>query len=245
MGIGNKSLHDLYPDVIDALQGRTDVSEETSAKYLAKAILEITESYPFEQLRVTGPNVQLTIGQPIYPHTLFLNPGDELTQIPVLAIYVDFPGNTVTSVMAYKTSTAIETMISPATQGLPSRWTRFGNNIHIGPNPNQTYTMFARYQRKHPFPQQTDQLPAAPVYLPDSWMEIAVYGAAERIAVVKRWNDQATYLHNILYGDPEFQMSDGRRGRPGLIAARTFQQERDEQFSVRQLIPRVARYNVR
>ena len=62
---------------------------------------------------------------------------------------------------------------------------------------------------------------------------------------MKRWTDQVKTLHDILYGDPEYVASEGKRGRPGIIAARLFQQERDEQYGSRQLMPRVARYSYR
>ena len=231
-------------EVRDALQQRTDV-DDLSPRYLKRAIQEVTESYPFEELRTTGPTVALTTGQPEYPDTFFLNSGEEYTQLPVLTVYVDFPTNQVKTVLQYKTPPAMEPMTSAVTVGIPSRWTRFGGKFLLGPTPNQNYSMFARYQMRHPFPVQESDLPNAPVYLPDSWGEIVVYAAAERIALVKRWTDQIKVLHDILYGDPEYSVSEGKRGRPGLIAARLFQQERDQAYSSRQLMPRVARYTYR
>lgn len=240
-----KTISDLIPYVLDALQNRTDVSDTLAAKYLKRAIQEVCESAPFEELMVTGPTVQLTIGQATYPVSFFLNPGDDYVQIPSFCIFVDFPNNTVINTLDYKTTKAIDIMSAPATQGLPSRWNRYGANIILGPNPNATYSMFCRYQVRHNFPQDENSLLAVKVHIPDTWEEIIAYAAAERIAIIKRWNDQATYLHSILYGDPENMTSEGKRGRPGLISARTMQIERDQQRSTRQLIPLVARYNPR
>jgi hypothetical protein len=134
-------------------------------------------------------------------------------------------------------------MTGAATLGIPAWWTRYGGVIRVGPTPNATYTMFMRYQVKHPFTNPgaiTD-----PIYLPNSWFDIAAYSAAMRIAIVKRWTDQVKFLHDLLYGDPEFVNSEGKRGRPGLIAARLFQVERDQKFDTRQFTPVVGRYNVR
>jgi len=239
-GAPQKTINDLIPDVQDALQQRGDVAALVP-KYMKRAIQEITESYPFEELRTTGPTVSLTAKKPTYLASFFLNTGDDYTVHSSFALFVDFPNNTVVSPVTYKTPAAIEVMLSPATIGVPSKWTRYGQNIFLGPNPDKNYSVFFRYQRRHPF-SDSDNAGSSVIYLPDSWEEIVVYSTAERIAVIKRWNDQAKYLHDILYGDPEFQSSEGKRGRPGLIAARLFQQERDEQMSSRQLMVMVPRY---
>lgn len=229
------TINDLTQGVIDALQSRTDVSAIVPT-YLMRAIQEVTESYPFEELRQTGPNVTLTVGQTDYPVSTFLNANDDYTFPEVMAIYVDFPANTVLGPVYWKNPTSIELMTSPATVGLPSRYTRFGPNFRFGPTPNNPYTLFLRYQKRHPF---NGDIGSSPVYLPDSWEEIVQYAAAMRIAIVKRWTDQYQVLHNILYGDP----SDPTM--PGLIAKRRFQSERDSMFNTRQIMPVVQRYNSR
>jgi hypothetical protein len=231
----------IQQDVLDALQNRSDVTSAQVAQYVCKAVWEITESYPFEELRTTGPNYTLTSGLATYPITLFLNAGDDYTSNESFAIYVDTPNNTTVASMNYKTPKAIEMMLAPATQGIPAWWTRFGANISVGPVPNNTYTVFMRYQVRHPFSvpaQITD-----PLYITNSWFDIVAYSAAMRLALVKRWTDQYKTLHDILYGDPEYINSEGKRGRPGLIAARLFQVERDEKFNTRQFMPIIPRYN--
>lgn len=233
----------IQQDVLDALQGRTDVSATTIANYVAKAVAEITESNPFEELRTTGPQFNLIMGQPIYNLALFMNGGDDYTINESFAIYIDFPNNTVVNSLKYRTPKAIENMIGPATMGIPAWWTRYGPNIHFAPVPNNTYTVFMRYQVKHPFsspPAITD-----PLYINSTWFDIVAYSAAMRIAITKRWTDQYKELHDLLFGDPEFVASQGKRGRPGLIQARLFQVERDEMFDTRQLTPTVPRYNAR
>jgi hypothetical protein len=236
-----RTIADLQPDVIDALQGRTDVASIVP-KYMRRSLQEITASTVFEELRTTGPTVSLTTGVSLYPVSTFLNPGDDVTSVEVFAIYVDFPQNTIVQAMDYKTPKAIEQMIAPATMGLPSRWSRYGTQIFLGPNPNQPYSCYMRYQVRHPFPDDPSQLSQAKVYVPPDWEEIIVYATALRIAVVKRWNDQVTFLHQYLYGDPEFMQTQGKQGRPGILSARLLQVERDQMFNSRQISVIVPRY---
>jgi hypothetical protein len=237
------TINDIKQDVIDALQGRTDISDGQIANYVAKSIRELSESSPFPELQQTGPQVSMTIGQAIYPVATFVNTGDTYSMPEVFVIYIDYPMNTVSVQMKYRTPTAIETMIAPAVQGIPAWWTRYASNFHFGPVPQNAFTVFLRYQVKHPFspvPVLTD-----PIYMPHSWYDIIAYSAAMRIAVIKRWTDQRKELHDMLFGDPEYINSLGKRGRPGLIAARLFQQERDEAYNSRQMTPVVARVNPR
>lgn len=243
-GSATKPISYFVPYVIDALQGRTDVAT-MAPKYIKRAIQEICESNVFEELKITGPLTTLTVGQPNYPVSIFLQPGDDYVQIPSFCIYVDFPTNTVLTTMNYKTVMAIDPMTGSATQGLSSRWTRFGNQIFLGPVPAQAYTVFMRYQKRHAFPLDEANLGGTMVYVPDTWEEIIYYAAAERIAVVKRWNDQAQFLHQLLWGDPASRNEEGKLNSPGLIAARTLQITRDQQHNSRQLMIRTSRCNPR
>jgi len=232
-------INDLIPEVVNALQGRTDVAALVPL-YMKRTLQDVTDNYPFEELRVTGPPASLTATKSTYPASIFLNPGDDYTIHSSFALYVDFPSNTVVSPVTYKTPAAIEVMIAPATKGVPAKWTRYGTNILLGPTPDKNYQVFFRYQKRYQF--NDDNLGTTPILITDSWEEIVVYSCAMRVAIVKRWNDQATYLHSILYGDPEYQSSEGKRGRPGLLSAKLFQQEKDEQMATRQLMPLVPRY---
>jgi hypothetical protein len=234
-----RAINDLIPEVVNALQARSDIAAFVPL-YMKRTLQEVTDNYPFEELRITGPLVSLTANVSIYPASTFLNPSDDYTIHSSFALYVDFPRNTVVQPVTYKTPAAIEVMIAPATKGIPARWTRYGTNIFLGPTPDKGYQVFFRYQKRYQF--QEDNLGLTPILIPDSWEEIIVYSCAERIAIVKRWNDQATYLHQILYGDPEYQTTQGKAGRPGLLSGRLFQQEKDEQMATRQLMPLVPRY---
>lgn len=232
-------INDLIPEVVNALQGRTDVSTLVPL-YMKRTLQDLTDNYPFEELRTTGPLTSLTATVSTYPASIFLNTSDDYTIHSSFTLFVDFPTNSVKSPITYKTPAAIEMMTAPATKGIPAKWTRYGASIFMGPTPDKNYQVLFRYQRRYQF--NDDNLGVTPVLITDSWEEIAIYSCAERIAIVKRWNDQASYLHQILYGDPEYQTSAGKMGRPGLLSAKLFQQEKDEQMSSRALTPIVARY---
>ncbi len=239
-----RTVEDLVPDVVDALQGRTDVST-LIPRWMKRAVQDLTASTPFEELRRTGP--QVSVSQAINPVANFMNNDGDLSFVEVFTLFVDPPGNTVKDTLDYKTPKAIEIITSPVTTGIPKYWTRFGQNFLVAPVPNIAYTMFIRYQVKHPFPEATDQqsLLGAFIYLPEDWEEILVYATALRVAVAKRWNDQVAFLKQHLYGDPEYMISDGKRGRPGVLSAKLLQVERDQQFNTRQLGIRVPRYGSR
>jgi hypothetical protein len=243
-GVNTKKLGDLIEDVTDALQQRSDLSDDFVCRYLRKALLEITESNPFEELRITTDTVTglYQSGVNTYPVTDFVPSQYDYTQITSLAVFIDSPTDTIAFPMDYMTPKAIEPMLF-ITGAFPVRWTRFGSNILCGPKPNQNYDGYVRVQVRHPFNEQN--LMESQLHITSSWEDIIAYAAAQRIAVVKRWNDQATYLHNLLWGDPDYQMSGGKKGRPGLIQARRMQQERDEDMNSRQMKPRIMRYCAR
>ena len=244
-GVATKTIADLIPYVTDALQGRTDVAA-MAPRYIKRAVQEVCESNNFEELKLTGPTVALITGQVSYPVSYFMqDSGDDYVQIPSFAVFVDYPNNTITSPIQYKVVMAIEPMLAGGTVGIPTRWTRYGTQILIGPNPNQPYYVYMRYQMRHRFPNDESAMGGVLLYIPDTWEEIVAYAAAERIAQAKRWNDQAEYIHKMLYGDPASKQRDGTLGRPGLIGARTLQIERDQRHNSRQLIPLVSHYGAR
>src|SRR5437660_1040139 len=169
------TISDLKSDIIDALQGRTDVSDATIANYSAKTIRELTESNPFEELRTTGPNFALTLGQSQYGISNFLNPPDKYSMPESFTIYIDYPTNTVTAPIRYRTPTAIEPLLAAAVQGIPAWYTRFGQNFAFGPVPNAGFTAFLRYQAAHPFTKTSPTDLGEALYLPLSWYDIAAY----------------------------------------------------------------------
>jgi hypothetical protein len=139
--------------------------------------------------------------------------------------------------MKYDTPTALQTLLF-IPGGLPAKWTRFGTNIWVGPQPNQQYTTFMVYQRRHPFNDQN--LASSPIYMPPEWAEVVDYAAAYRLAAGPlRWMDFAKQLRELLYGDPTVTDT---LGTLGLIKARLYQQQMDGRMHSRQMTPVVGRY---
>jgi len=245
--------------VVADLQNRQDVNESNSnlemrpSAWLRDALREITESQPFEELRQPNPpNVTIGPGLGVggstykYKVSAFLNPGDDVTLMedPVIFLNTTLTGpasttNSVAYPMDYLTPKAIAPQLN-IPGGIPFKYTRFGDQFWFGTQPGQNYTTYLPYQLRHPF--NDDNLLVSLVYLPPSWFDILSLAAAERGAIRLRWNDQADYLHKTLYGDPASQMKDGTLARPGLIAARILQQERDRRLSTVQITPVVQRY---
>jgi hypothetical protein len=259
-GGSTAKISDLIQKVQSDLQNRQDVNENNPnpemrpSAWLRDALREITESMPFEELRQPNPpNVTIGPGLGIggssykYKVSAFVNSGDDVTLMedPVIFLNANLTGTSTTSLntvaypMDYLTPKAIAPLLN-IPGGIPFKYTRFGDQFWFGTQPGQNFTVYLPYQLRHPF--NDDSLPASPIFLPNSWFDILSMAAAERGAIKLRWNDQATFLHTTLYGDPNSQMKDGTLGRPGLIAARVLQQERDRRLSTIQITPVVSRY---
>jgi hypothetical protein len=245
-------LGDLIVKVQAALQNRSDVNETNSnpemrpSAWLRDALLEVTENNTFEELRQPNPpNVTIGPGKGVngssykYLVSSFLNGGEDVTLMEDPVIFLDPPGNTVSYPMDYLTPKAIAPLLN-IPGGIPFKYSRFGNQFWFGTQPGTNFTVYLPYQTRHPFNQEN--LLVSPVYVPQSWLDIIAYAAAERGAVVNRWNEQASYLHKLIYGDPASMLRDGTLARPGLIAARVLQQERDRRISTVQVTPSVQRY---
>lgn len=258
-GASTITIGGMINRVIADLQNRSDVSESNTnpemrpSRWLRDALREITESQPFEELRQPNPPL-VTIGPGLgfngssyaYKVSIFLKNGDDVTLMedPVIFLNSTQSGpavgaNTVSYPMDYLTPKAIAPLLN-IPGGIPMKYTRFGDQFWFGTQPGQNFIVYLPYQLRHPF--NEDDLTISPVYLPNSWFDILSLAAAERGAIRFRWNDQAAFLHKTLYGDPASQMKDGTLARPGLIAARVLQQERDRRLSSVQITPVVARY---
>lgn len=259
-GGSTATIDDLINKVVSDLQNRQDANENNPnpemrpSAWIRDSLREITESQPFEELRQPNPPL-VTIGPGLgmggssykYKVSVFLNPGDDVTLMedPVIFLNSTRTGaavtalNTVAYPMDYLTPKAIAPLLN-IPGGIPFKYTRFGDQFWFGTQPGQNFVVYLPYQLRHPF--NDDDLSSSPVYLPNSWFDILSLAAAERGAIKLRWNDQATYLHQVLYGDPASQMKDGTLARPGLIAARVLQQERDRRLSQIQITPVVSRY---
>lgn len=243
-------INDFINKVAAALQNRQDVTESQTnpemrpSAWIRDALRELTANYPFPELQKPGPVV--TIGPGLgwrgsnyaYQVSKFLAPGDDvtimedpvifLTPAQAISIGIAATTNNVTGYpMDYLTPKAIQTLLF-IPGGVPFKYTRYGDQFWFGSQPGTNYNVYVPYQVRHPF---TSSLPQSPVKIPPDWYDVMAFAAAERGAIFLKWNDQATFIHNILYGDPEYQESGGERGRPGLIAARILQPERDRRLS--------------
>jgi hypothetical protein len=227
--------------------------------WLRDSLREITANYPFEELRTVGPLV--TVGPGLgyqgsnyaYLVSFFINPGDDVTLMEDPVIFLNnnqaamFRGSPVTAVtgntvgysMDYLTPKAIQPLLF-IPGGVPFKYTRYGTQFWFGSQPGQNYNVYLPYQIRHQF--VDTNLPSSPVFLPPDWFDVIAYAAAERGAIANRWNEQANFIHSTLYGDPNSQLRDGTLGRPGLIAARVLQMERDRRLSTVQLTCFAQRY---
>jgi hypothetical protein len=249
-GASTATIGDLIPKVQAALQNRTDVTETQPnpemrpSAWIRDSLLEITNSNPFEELRQPNPpNVtigpRLGVGGSTYKYLVsqYVNAGDDVTLIEDPVIFIDPPGNTISYPMDYKTPKAITTLLN-ITGGIPYYYTRFGTQFWFGTQPGQNFTTYLPYQLRHTF--IDSNLPLSPVGVPAGWFDIIGYAAAERGAIALRWNEQAVFLHTMLYGDEKYPVGHPRH-RPGLIESRLFQQEMDRRSSTFSVTPSVQR----
>lgn len=256
------TINDLIPKVQSYLQNNLNANEQQTnpemrpSAWLRDALRELTQKYPFEELRKPGP-LQIigpglgTLGSNwAYPVSMFLYPGEDMTKSEDPVIFLT-PGqlqqanqtaaqygiaqmaalmttsNQVGYSMNYLTPKAIQPLLF-IQGGVPFLYTRFGNQFWFGSQPGEQFNVYLPYQRRHPF---TTDLPYSKVYVPEDWFEVVCIAAAERGAYKLRWNDQGVALHQMLWGDPDYERSGGEEGRPGLVAGLTVQPERDRRFS--------------
>lgn len=229
-------IKDLVTSVVAKLANRVDAAEGAPV-WIKRTIQEMTESYPFIELEEIGPTVQFISGQAIYNKTFFTKGAVKSTMFNELAVYIDYPTNSKTNPMFFRELQ----VVSPMSQipGLPCFWTQHADDLIFGLNPNNPYSAYARYQREHPFDLIIEN---TTIKMPGSWEELIEYGAAERGAIELRMLDYVTMYHAVLFGDPEFELSSGAKGKPGLIFRRLSQHDRNSSNNAKQLPPQQRRY---
>lgn len=230
------TINDLVSSVVDKLAGRVDAAER-APKWIKRTIEELTESYPFIELEEIGDTKTFTIGTAVYNKTFFTKGAVKATMFNELAVYIDYPNNSKTNPIFFRELQVVSPMSKIA--GLPCFWTQHGDDLIFGLNPNNPYSVYARYQREHPF---DSCLVNTTIKMPSSWEEIVEYGAAERGAIELRMLDYVTMYHAVLFGDPEFELSSGAKGKPGLIFRRLSQHDRNSSNNAKQLPPQQKRY---
>jgi hypothetical protein len=234
----------LTPSVVKLLGNRGDVAALTP-EAMGNVVEELSNNYPFEELRITGPLVQFTSGINQYNPSFFQatpSGGNPFTLNKVVSwfFYLQPPTNltTVSSTgyanpgynLKFRDVEDLEVLAN--TLSLPQFWSWLGSFLYVAATPNQAYYTYVRYQWLHPFTGPI-ALSTDPIYMPATWYDIIEYATAERIALNLRMEDVATRYHNVLFGDPEFQRSSGGRGQPGLIARRTSQTQKNQSRSTR------------
>ena len=234
-GTSPYKLADLVPLVREALQNNTSFSDNTACGWLQRSIWNVTDNYPFEELRTTGPIVNLPANVPLQiPVSSYINTNDDYTLMEDPVIFLDPPTNTIGYPMDYMDPKALEPLLH-VPGAIPFKYTRYGKFFLFGGIPSQSYPTFLRYQIKHPFAIDSN-LQSSPCYFGVAWNEVFGYDAARRGAISLRWWDIADKLRQLLYGDPMNQ-----EGNPGLIKEVVAQQYKDQRNSSRQLMVRVQR----
>ncbi len=235
----------LTPGVISLLGNRSDVAAKVPQS-MGESITELSNDYPFEELRISGPVVQFTPGVSQYDPTFFQAPATEtnpytLNKVISWFFYLQPPVNLLGAAfgntnpgynLIFRDIENLEVLINTVT--LPQFWSWIGGSLYIAATPLRPYYNYIRYQWVHPF---TEPVAASTdtIYLPPTWYDIIKYATAERIALSLRMEDVADRYHNILFGDPEFQRSSGGRGQPGLISRRISQTQKNQQRSTRSI----------
>lgn len=228
-------LIDLVTIVREALQGNTSFTDNTACGWLQRSILNITDNYPFEELRTTGPIVNLPANVPLQiPVSSYINTNDDYTLMEDPVIFLD-QAHQIGYPMDYMDPKALEPLLH-VPGAIPFKYTRYGNYFLFGGIPAQSYATYLRYQIKHPF-NPDPNLQSTPCRFGVAWNEIMAYDSARRGAISLRWWDIGDKLRQLLYGDPQNQ-----EGNPGLVKEVVAQQYKDQRNSSRQFMVRVGRY---
>lgn len=241
-------INDLIPGVIAKLRGRDD--QTPRIPIVAKqAILDLTENYEFEELKVIGPLSNFIQGQERYPlrgydpngvqGNPFIQDSDaSLTFIRSWFIYFDttgviVPGQSTGVIMKGRRQRVVEPMSKIL--GIPSRYCIVGKKssgiILVGNMPNYPYACQMTYQRQHPFPGTAKIVSAGVVqsgltqqqiFMPDDWQDIVEYATAEKICYEIGMGSVGQQYHQLLFGYVNPKGDDV----PGIIMQRMSQAQR-------------------
>ena len=166
------TINGLINKVQAALQNRPDVSETQTnpemrpSAWIRDTLRELTANWPFTELQIAGPLTTIGPGlgyqgsNYMYPVSMFLNPGDDMTSSEDPAIFLTpqqqqaaimqgataskFVGTatgTVCYPMDFLTVKAIQPMLF-IPGGIPFRYTRYGNMFWFGTQPGTNYSVY-------------------------------------------------------------------------------------------------------
>lgn len=234
------TINDIIPGVVAKLGNRTDIQDKIP-EWCRKTVLELTQSYDFEELKTSGPSMSFTTGQNEYSVNFFTMNNENWTRMTSWFVVID-PSTGI----GWEIKARMLMVVEPLSkiQGTPMYWCQHGSVLIVGFNPNVAYGTQQRYQRVHPF--TTPQaLAGDTVYMPNDWQEVVEYATAMRGASEERMFDYVSRYHDMLYGDEKYRTTRGVQGYPGLIFGLTSKQERNLNQNERQLIPVVPSYGRR
>lgn len=236
-------LSELQPGVRRKLGGRSDQNNNLNI-WIAEAVLELAENYPFKGLLVQGPVTAFQVNVNTYDRNNWCQSGDGWTDIKSWFLFFNgisgpgwqIKGRNLNFVQSYANIS-----------GIPTYWSEADDsNLVVGFNPCQSYYSYMNYQRINPFTYNSDGSlnPANgdSVYLPNDWQEIIEYAAAIRGASELRAFDYVDKYYSLLHGDDDYRSSNGLKGKPGLIFGRTTSMQRGMNHFARQLKPAVSRH---
>lgn len=225
-----------------------------------QSVQEITETCELEELKYATlipplSPLQMISGQPVIPIATLLSTIATNTLYPqfqsiaaqivditdVYTFWMWFAGgiNAAGRSLKYRRITTLDNYTYGVTSSNnqsfgvapPVYYSRFGNNLQVGPAPDQSYLYFVRVKLRHPFP--SSAFSSAVVFAPDAWQEIFEYSSIVRLAAWEGIQDSSIYktAHDFLEsrGMAPFQL-------------RNLQMQRDERHNERQMSMRTATY---
>src|SRR6267378_1684194 len=128
-------IHDLISMVQDKLRGRSDLSAYSGTlgsdipSWIYEAILDLTPSYPFEELIARGPYVNFIVGQAEYLLSFFLPPNSRFTQVRSFFRFfgtTNPPITNATNVVGNQLKARTTMVVEPMSTipGLPQYWSQ-------------------------------------------------------------------------------------------------------------------------
>jgi hypothetical protein len=244
----NLLISDLYQGIVNKFGGRSNLgpSNSDNALYVSAvrdAIRELTENNEFEELKVPSPIIPIQYGVLTYSISQFiptsLSTTYDITDVFDWGFWLN-PGSTngpfrilkqrrVPTVNQYQFgTTAPAPPVYFSRFGSPIGLAGAGNELLVGPTPDNTYQSIMYFRARHPFV-PTPNMYTSPIYLPDTWQEILEYSACLRLAMNEGSEKYVSIFRAILFGDPK------QPDLPGILKARRMQMERDANHNERQI----------
>lgn len=264
-------INDLIPGVVDKLRGRTD-KISSIPYYIAQALVDLSQNYEFEELKVTGPLTNFVQNLSEYPlrgydplgisgNPFIQASTDRITFIREWFMYFDTsgvvtPGVSTGTELKDRDVRVVRSM--SVILGLPSVYCLVGSYdnygyILVGSMPDNPYPCQMVYQRQHPFNVTWETILQSVAVGNTS---IANQVATSKVWMPIDWTEIITLAAAekacLAIGMNDIAMSyhqqiygyKDKKGNemPGIITVRMTQQDRQTSFNERALRPIVRRY---